>query len=88
MLWTVYLLLAGLLDNVLKPLLLARGVEAPMPVILIGALSGMAAAGIMGLFLGAVLLTLGYVLLMDWVAAGDALAEPGAAASASGRKAT
>ena len=69
--WTVYFLLAGLLDNVLKPLLLARGVEAPMPVILIGALSGFAAAGIMGLFLGAVLLTLGYVLLMDWVAAGD-----------------
>jgi predicted PurR-regulated permease PerM len=65
--WTVYLLLAGLLDNVLKPLLLARGVEAPMPVILIGALSGMAAAGLVGLFLGAVLLTLGYVLLMDWV---------------------
>jgi predicted PurR-regulated permease PerM len=65
--WTVYLLLAGLLDNVLKPLLLARGVEAPMPVILIGALSGMASAGIVGLFLGAVLLTLGYVLLMDWV---------------------
>jgi len=64
--WTVYLLLAGLLDNVLKPLLLARGVDAPMPVILIGALSGMAAAGLMGLFLGAVLLTLGYVLLMDW----------------------
>ena len=70
--WTIYLLLAGLVDNVLKPLLLARGVEAPMPVILIGALSGMAAAGIVGLFLGAVLLTLGYVLLMDWVAAGPA----------------
>ena len=69
--WTVYLLLAGLLDNVLKPLLLARGVEAPMPVILIGALSGMAAAGIVGLFLGAVLLTLGYVLLMDWAASAD-----------------
>jgi predicted PurR-regulated permease PerM len=70
--WTAYLLLVGLIDNVLKPILLARGVEAPMPVILIGALSGFAAAGIMGLFLGAVLLTLGYVLLMDWVAAAPA----------------
>jgi predicted PurR-regulated permease PerM len=59
-----------------------------MPVILIGALSGMAAAGIVGLFLGAVLLTLGYVLLMDWVAAGDAPAEPGGAASDPGRAAT
>jgi predicted PurR-regulated permease PerM len=45
-----------------------------MPVILIGALSGMAAAGIVGLFLGAVLLTLGYVLLMDWAASGPAAA--------------
>jgi predicted PurR-regulated permease PerM len=74
--WTVYLLLAGLLDNVLKPLLLARGVDAPMPVILIGALSGMAAAGLMGLFLGAVMLTLGYVLVMDWVAAGNTNLSP------------
>lgn len=86
--WTVYFLLAGLLDNVLKPLLLARGVEAPMPVILIGALSGLAAAGIVGLFLGAVLLTLGYVLLMDWVAAGEVPAEAGEATSGPGRALT
>ena len=69
--WSVYLLLCGLVDNVLKPLMLARGVDAPMPVILIGALSGLASAGLVGLFLGAVLLTLGYVLLMDWVAIAD-----------------
>ncbi len=79
--WTVYLVLAGLIDNVLKPVLLARGVDAPMPVILIGALSGMAAAGLVGLFLGAVLLTLGYVLIMDWVAVGEAPAEPGPTAT-------
>ena len=47
--WSVYLFLAGLADNVLKPVLLGRGVEAPMPVILIGALGGMMSAGIVRL---------------------------------------
>jgi predicted PurR-regulated permease PerM len=56
-------------DNVLKPLLLGRGVEAPMPVILLGALGGMATAGILGMFVGATLLTLGYQIFMGWVAA-------------------
>ena len=44
-LYTVLLLVAGLADNVLKPLMLGRGVDAPMPVILLGALGGMAAGG-------------------------------------------
>ena len=56
-------------DNVLKPLMLGRGVDAPMPVILLGALGGMATAGILGMFVGATLLTLGYQLFMGWVAA-------------------
>jgi predicted PurR-regulated permease PerM len=66
-LWTVLLLVAGLVDNVLKPLMLGRGVDAPMPVILIGALGGMAAAGILGMFVGATLLALGYQIFMGWV---------------------
>ena len=65
--FTVYLLIAGFADNVLKPLLLGRGVEAPMPVILLGALGGMVSAGIIGLFVGAVLLAVGYQVFMDWV---------------------
>jgi len=69
--FTIYLLVAGLADNVLKPMLLGRGVDAPMPVILLGALGGMVAAGLIGLFVGAVLLALGYVIFMDWVDAGD-----------------
>jgi predicted PurR-regulated permease PerM len=67
--YTVVLVLAGMADNVLKPLLLGRGVEAPMPVILLGALGGMATAGILGMFVGATLLTLGYQIFMGWVAA-------------------
>ena len=64
---TVLLALAGTLDNILKPLLLGRGVDAPMTVILIGALGGMATSGILGMFLGATLLALGYKIFMSWV---------------------
>lgn len=66
--YTVLLFIAGMLDNVLKPLLLGRGVDAPMPVILLGALGGLASAGIVGMFVGAVLLALGYQIFMWWVA--------------------
>ena len=80
--YTVVLFLSGMADNVLKPLMLGRGVDAPMPVILLGALGGMATAGILGMFVGATLLTLGYQLFMGWVAAnpnaGQAQAESNA----------
>jgi predicted PurR-regulated permease PerM len=65
--WTVVILVAGLADNVLKPLLLGRGVDAPMPVILIGALGGMVVKGMVGMFIGAVMLAVGYVVFMAWV---------------------
>ncbi|MDM0021956.1 AI-2E family transporter [Variovorax saccharolyticus] len=67
-LFSVLLFVAGMLDNVLKPLLLGRGVDAPMPVILLGALGGLAGAGIVGMFVGATLLALGYQIFMWWVA--------------------
>jgi predicted PurR-regulated permease PerM len=66
--YTVLLALTGMIDNVLKPLMLGRGVDVPMPVILLGALGGMATAGILGLFVGATLLALGYEVFMSWVA--------------------
>ena len=50
-----------------EPLLLARGVAVPMPVILIGALGGMVTNGIIGLFIGPVLLAVGYQLFWQWV---------------------
>ena len=67
--YSVLLVVAGMTDNVLKPVMLGRGVEAPMPVILLGALGGMAASGILGMFVGATLLALGYQIFMGWVAA-------------------
>ena len=66
---TAILLLAGAADNVLKPLLLGRGVDAPMPVILLGALGGLAKAGLVGMFVGATVLAIGYQIFMGWVAA-------------------
>jgi predicted PurR-regulated permease PerM len=79
--YTVLLFVAGMADNVLKPLMLGRGVDAPMPVILLGALGGMAAAGILGLFVGATLLALGYQIFMGWVANNPALRRPAGDAS-------
>ncbi len=65
--FTLYFIVAGLSDNVLKPLLLGHGVDAPMPIILIGALGGMVAIGLIGLFLGAILLAVAYQLFWSWV---------------------
>ena len=65
---TIILLLTGIADNVLKPLMLGRGVDVPMPVILFGALGGMASGGILGMFVGATVLALGYELFTNWVA--------------------
>ncbi|VVN28958.1 Putative transport protein YdiK [Pseudomonas fluorescens] len=65
--FAIYVFVAGLVDNVLKPLLLGRGVDVPMPVILIGALGGMVTSGIIGLFIGPVVLAVGYQLFWQWV---------------------
>lgn len=64
---TILLLLAGLIDNVLKPVFLSRGVDAPMPVILLGALGGMITSGVQGMFVGAAVLAIGYQVLMGWL---------------------
>jgi predicted PurR-regulated permease PerM len=65
--FAAYTFVAGLADNVLKPLMLGRGVDVPMPVILIGALGGMVTSGIIGLFIGPVILAIGYELFWEWV---------------------
>lgn len=67
--FAVYVFVAGLIDNVLKPLLLGRGVDVPMPVVLIGALGGMVTNGIIGLFIGPVVLAVAYELFWQWVRA-------------------
>jgi predicted PurR-regulated permease PerM len=84
--YTILLGLSGMADNILKPLMLGRGVDAPMPVILLGALGGMATGGILGMFVGATLLALGYQIFMSWVATNpdsSAAAPPSATATPS-----
>jgi predicted PurR-regulated permease PerM len=53
-------------DNVLKPVLMARGLSTPMPVILIGVIGGTLSHGLLGLFLGPVVLSVFYELLRAW----------------------
>lgn len=57
----------GLIDNILKPIFLARGVKTPMVIIFIGAIGGFIASGILGLFIGAVVLALSYELFLLWL---------------------
>ncbi|HEY5885114.1 MAG TPA: AI-2E family transporter [Pyrinomonadaceae bacterium] len=64
---TIILLVVGIADNVLKPLMLGRGVDVPMPVILLGALGGMASGGILGMFVGATLFAIGHQVFMMWL---------------------
>lgn len=66
-LFAVWAVLVGLSDNILKPLLLGRGGDAPMLIVLIGAIGGMVTAGIVGLFVGAVIFSLGYRLFQVWL---------------------
>jgi predicted PurR-regulated permease PerM len=65
--FAIYTFVAGLADNVLKPLLLGRGLDVPMPVVLIGAIGGMVSVGIIGLFIGPVALAVSYQLFWQWV---------------------
>ncbi len=59
-----------LLDNVLKPILLGRGVDVPMLIIFVGAVGGLLSTGLLGLFLGPVVLALGYTIFSAWLREG------------------
>jgi len=72
--FTAYLIPVALVDNVLKPLVMARGLRTPMLVILIGVLGGTLSHGLIGLFLGPVVLAVFYDLFTAWVKIG----QPGA----------
>ena len=66
-LWTVYFLLSGLSDNVLKPLLLGKGALVPMLVIFIGVIGGFMMSGFIGLFVGPIVFSIGYKLFVTWM---------------------
>ena len=66
-LWMLYFLVMGMIDNILKPLLMGKGASVPMLVIFLGALGGFMAFGFIGLFLGSIVLSLAYKLYLTWV---------------------
>lgn len=68
LLLTVYLVGASLLDNVLKPILMARGLTTPMIVILLGVIGGSLTFGLIGLFVGPVVLGVFYDIVRSWLA--------------------
>jgi predicted PurR-regulated permease PerM len=75
----VWSILVSFSDAALKPMLLGRGLDTPMLVVLLGAIGGMITAGIIGLFVGAVVLSVGYKLFIAWLEAGE---EPAASSDA------
>jgi predicted PurR-regulated permease PerM len=66
-LFTIWTVLVSLLDNVLKPLLLGRGMKVPTLVVFLGSLGGFLTSGIIGLFVGSVVLVLGFTLFRAWL---------------------
>jgi predicted PurR-regulated permease PerM len=84
--FTVWSLIAGLSDAVLKPLMIGHGLEVPMPIILLGVIGGVMAFGLIGLFIGAVVLAVGYVLFSEWVGEPVPATDTGAAATAGAPK--
>ena len=66
-LFSAYMIPVSLLDNVLRPLLLARGLDTPIVVILLGVIGGTISLGITGLFLGPIILAVIWELLAAWV---------------------
>lgn len=65
--YTIAMIIVALADNVLKPILMGRGVDVPMLVIFLGAIGGFISSGIVGLFTGAVILVITYEIFVHWL---------------------
>ncbi|MBN1131886.1 MAG: AI-2E family transporter [Bacteroidales bacterium] len=66
-LWTVYLVVVSLIDNFLKPVIMGQGSSIPMLLIFLGAIGGFIAYGFLGLFLGAIIISVSYKLYLGWL---------------------
>ena len=76
MIFLLWCIIVGVIDNVLKPLLLGRGVAVPVAVVFLGAFGGFVAMGIIGLFVGAIVLSVGYKLFLAWIEGSAAAQTP------------
>jgi predicted PurR-regulated permease PerM len=64
---TLFMCVVGVLDNVLKPLVMGRGLTTPTLVIFIGVIGGTLAHGIVGLFIGPIILSVAWELMVAWI---------------------
>lgn len=74
LLFTLYMMPVNVIDNILKPLVMTRGITTPIIVILFGVIGGTLAYGVTGLFLGPIILAVTWELIAAWVAVDDAIA--------------
>jgi predicted PurR-regulated permease PerM len=72
----LFTIVAAVSDNFLKPILIRRGVDLPLLLIIAGVIGGILSFGVMGLFIGPVVLAVTYTLLVEWVRNDDANAPP------------
>lgn len=71
--FTAYMVPVNLVDNILRPILMSRGLRTPMLVIFVGAIGGTLSNGIIGLFVGPIVLAVAWDLLVTWVREDDAV---------------
>ena len=76
MLITIFLAIVGISDNALKPVFMGRGLSTPVMVIFIGVIGGTLAHGIVGLFIGPIILAVAWELMMAWIGRDDATTIP------------
>ncbi len=65
--WSIIIILSSFVDSVMKPILLGQGAAVPTLVIFLGAIGGFMVSGFLGLFTGAIVLSLGYKLFIAWI---------------------
>lgn len=74
-LWSILLLVVGTSDNILRPILLGKGAPVPMLVIFIGVIGGFIFSGFIGLFTGAIIMSIGYKLFTGWLNTDNAVVQ-------------
>jgi predicted PurR-regulated permease PerM len=75
---SIWAVLVIAMDNILRPILMTKGANLPMLVMFTGVMGGLLAFGLIGIFVGPVVLAIGYTLLGAWIAATPPAAQPGA----------
>ena len=73
--WSVILFVVGFMDNILTPLMLGKGAPVPMVIIFIGVIGGFVLSGFIGLFTGAIIMSIGYKLFIEWINSNEAQSE-------------